>query len=95
MALRCALSRLSQEGGFTAAAPLCRAINSLAGFNTAQFASHKGIDEGVPALSGVVPITGPLSAAWCERDVLLGALRSVAFTGLLHLCRRCRQPANL
>ena len=92
MALRAALSRVSHEGGLAAAAaaPLSRALHSLTGVNTAQFANQRGIDEGVPALSGVIPITGPLSAAWCERMCSLVHCD----LQLSWACWRCTKPTR-
>lgn len=69
MALFGALRRLATTAGkhselCTAAAPLSRAVHTLNTFSTAKFASPSQAETEQPALSGVVPITGPLSAAW-------------------------------
>jgi hypothetical protein len=69
MALFGALRRLAISAGqhsdvCTVAAPLSRAVHTLNTFSTAKFASPSQTDAEQPALTGVVPITGPLSAAW-------------------------------
>ena len=68
MALFSGLRRLASSTSMlsTAAAPATRAVHTINSFSTAKFA-HNSFDsnEDQPALSGVVPITGPLSAAWC------------------------------
>ncbi len=58
--LACSSSELS-----AAAAPASRAVSTLSNFSTAKFA-HNSFDDNSdqPALSGVVSIHGPLSAAW-------------------------------
>ena len=59
--LACSSSELS-----AAAAPASRAVHTLNSFRTAKFAQNSfDADADQPALSGVVPIHGPLTAAWC------------------------------
>jgi hypothetical protein len=59
--LACSNSELS-----AAAAPASRAVHTLSSFRTAKFAQNSfDADAEQPALSGVVPIHGPLTAAWC------------------------------
>ena len=71
MALHGALKRLANglapcSETSAVAAPLSRALHTLKGFSTAKFASAAPTEDDQPVLSGVVPITGPLSAAWYE-----------------------------
>ncbi len=75
MALSGSLRRLasglgpSHETGAVAAC-FSRAVHTLNGFSTAKFASATPTEDDQPVLSGVVPITGPLSAAWWDLALL-------------------------
>jgi len=76
MAFSAALRRLASSVGpcqeaCAAATPLSRAVHTLKGFSTAKFANAANVEDEQPVLSGVVPITGPLSAAWCAPTLLL------------------------
>lgn len=76
MALFGALRRLASSVGpcqeaCVAASPLSRGVHTLKGFSTAKFANAANVEDEQPVLSGVVPITGPLSAAWYATPLLL------------------------
>lgn len=92
MALFGALRRLAGSSSelSSAAAPASRAVHTLSSYSTAKFA-HNSFEENAdqPALSGVVSIHGPMTAAWC-------ALRSQGLANVLCLsvCRGLARPKH-